>query len=229
MGPGFRQDDSGDWSASRLPVGQITLIDFDPCTARQRHKTSENHVRQSANFPNRLNMIALFKSPRKNKSLPFFRNSCFSPAIPPRKRDVTANRHETWSAGCDGRFWAAGRAARRRTAKACGPDLPTLGSSFARRFATRRGLSSPAPRGERAISRKPLAQGMPGMFRRTCGDCRLLFLLQAGRGCDRCTGIPCALLTRGTMMMHHSGMFVPRECGAVSSIAKHKLCCHAPA
>ena len=30
-----------------------------------------------------------------------------------------------------------------------------------RRLVRRRGLSSPAPRGERAISRKPLAQGMP--------------------------------------------------------------------
>jgi hypothetical protein len=62
----------------------------------------------------------------------------------------------------------AGGSARRalpaRTAKACGPGAPTLASSPARRFAGRRGLSSPAPRGERAISRNTVAQGMPDCF-----------------------------------------------------------------
>src|ERR1700761_301501 len=55
------------------------------------------------------------------------------------------------------------------------------------------------------------------MFRRTCGDCRLLFLLQAGHRCVRCTGIPCALSMRGTRTMHYPGIFVPRECGGMSS------------
>src|ERR1700753_1772037 len=34
--------------------------------------------------------------------------------------------------GCDGRGGAAGRTALTRTAKACGPDPPTLGSSCAK-------------------------------------------------------------------------------------------------
>ena len=62
-----------------------------------------------------------------------------------------------------------------RTAKACGPDpptlFPTLGSSLARlamsaltgptRRARRRWLSSPVHRGEHAISRKPLRRESP--------------------------------------------------------------------
>ena len=53
-------------------------------------------------------------------------------------------------------LWRARRARSRRMAKACGPDLPMLGSSAARRVAARRWLSKPGHRGERAISRKPL-------------------------------------------------------------------------
>src|SRR6185437_1396525 len=40
-------------------------------------------------------------------------------------------------------LWRARRACQRRMAKACGPDLPTLGSSAARRIAARRWLKSP--------------------------------------------------------------------------------------
>jgi hypothetical protein len=53
----------------------------------------------------------------------------------------------------------------RRTAKARGPDPPTLGSSPARRFAGRRWLKSPVPRGERADRPlTPIAQGRPECF-----------------------------------------------------------------
>jgi hypothetical protein len=44
------------------------------------------------------------------------------------------------------------------------------------------------------------------MFRRTCGNCRLLFLLQAGHRCVRCTGIPCALFSDRARTMHDSGI-----------------------
>src|SRR5690242_10625637 len=48
-----------------------------------------------------------------------------------------------------------------RTAKACGPDPPMLGSSLAGRSAGRWWLKSTAHQGERAISRKTIAQGTP--------------------------------------------------------------------
>src|SRR6185437_13434193 len=52
-----------------------------------------------------------------------------------------------------------------RTAKARGPDLPTLGSSPARRFAGRRWLKSPVHRRERADRPlTPIAQGRPDCF-----------------------------------------------------------------
>src|SRR5215475_9142839 len=47
--------------------------------------------------------------------------------IPPRlKRDVSADRHDTWSAGCDGRDEHVRRTLLVAHAKACGPGLPTL-------------------------------------------------------------------------------------------------------
>src|SRR5947209_933395 len=63
----------------------------------------------------------------------------------------------TLGAGCGGRFGDARRAAFWRTAKPCGPDDPTLASSF-------RGVTpanatvakEPGHRGELGISRKPL-------------------------------------------------------------------------
>ena len=47
--------------------------------------------------------------------------------IPPRlKRDVSADRHDTWSAGCDGRDEHVRRTLFVAHVKACGPGLPTL-------------------------------------------------------------------------------------------------------
>jgi hypothetical protein len=51
-----------------------------------------------------------------------------------------------------------------RTAKSCGPDTPTLVSSRWKQFRWRRWQESPAHRGERDISRKPLR-----------GECRVIF------------------------------------------------------
>jgi hypothetical protein len=81
-----------------------------------------------------------------------------------------------------------------RTAKSCGPDTPTLVSSLqdgdvgpigpdTPRTGRRWRLSSPALQGEREAAVKTIAQGMPDCSGLACGDCRLLFLLQAGHGC----------------------------------------------
>jgi hypothetical protein len=72
----------------------------------------------------------------------------------------------TLETGCGGReavqrVLNAPTKAASRTAKVCGPDLPMLGSSSARRIAGRWWLSKPGHQGERAISRKAIAQGMP--------------------------------------------------------------------
>jgi hypothetical protein len=58
----------------------------------------------------------------------------------------------------------ARRAMRARTAKPCGPDIPTLMSSFA---AIRKAMvaNKPGHQGERGAAVNTIAQGMP-MFRR---------------------------------------------------------------
>jgi hypothetical protein len=53
-------------------------------------------------------------------------------------------------AGCGGRGWRFRRERRLRTAKSCGPDAPTLASSFAEVSARRRWQESPVT-GESAL------------------------------------------------------------------------------
>jgi hypothetical protein len=52
-----------------------------------------------------------------------------SPRPVPLERGASRSSR-TLGAGCDGRFGGARRAALMRTAKSCGPDTPTLVSSF---------------------------------------------------------------------------------------------------
>jgi len=65
---------------------------------------------------------------RKNISLYQKRKSGLWSPLSRSDRGTYRDRHER-GAGCDGRGRTAGRAARTRTAKSCGPDSPTLGSS----------------------------------------------------------------------------------------------------
>jgi hypothetical protein len=59
-------------------------------------------------------------------------------------------------AGCDGRGRIVRRTMRLRTAKARGPDVPTLTSSLRQTVPQATAASKPGRRGERVISRKPL-------------------------------------------------------------------------
>jgi hypothetical protein len=95
--------------------------------------------------------------------------------------------------------------------------------------ARRRGLSSPAPRGERAISRKPSRRECRTV-RRTCGDCRLLFLLQAGHGCGERPAFPAPFVRGGPKMMQNSGTSCrgkthARHCEERSDEAIHLSAC----
>jgi len=49
-----------------------------------------------------------------------------------------------------------------RTVKSCGPDAPTLASSFAERSAQAMVATKPGHQGEREISRKTIACGNAG-------------------------------------------------------------------
>ena len=98
----------------------------------------------------------------------------------------------TLGAGCDGRFGDARRAALVRTAKPCGPDAPTLASSW-RSDPQAMVAIKPGHQGEHGISRKPLRREGRNV-RRTCGDdARALFCLRARLRVHRAPGFPCAL------------------------------------
>jgi hypothetical protein len=114
----------------------------------------------------------------------FYRNRCYIRVVPPPHEgrfaivtDVGGGMR--WTPQC------ARRARLKRTAKPCGPGAATLASSSSGMIRGVTGATEPVPRGERGISVNTIAQGRPDVSARTCGDCRLRFLLQAGRGCDQ--------------------------------------------
>ncbi len=117
--------------------------------------------------------------------LSFFRKICLSIAIRLVRGTYASSR--TWG-GCDGRDGCARRAQSARTAKSCGPDLSTLRSSSRALLVGTRGRwgqESRSPGRARRTPLKPFARGRPGCSGQTCGNCRLLFFLQAGHGGGR--------------------------------------------
>jgi hypothetical protein len=80
-----------------------------------------------------------------------------------------------------------------RTAKSCGPDAPTLASSL-REEAQMTVTRKPDHRGEHEVSRKTIAQGMPGDSGVTVVTTLVCFFhLHARLRAHRAPGIPCAL------------------------------------
>ncbi len=124
----------------------------------------------------------------------------------------------------------AERTALKRTAKTCGPDRrcygqalrrwigaqPGRGTSPIRKVTEARRNSAP---GRARISRQPIAQGRPGVFRPTCCPpvhLRVQILRTADHGCQPAPGLPCALFTeRGSRKREKLGRYVPRECRSV--------------
>jgi hypothetical protein len=145
----------------------------------------------------------------------------------PHKRDVSRSSRAL-GAGCDGRLNARRRSALKRTAKSCGPDLPTLGSSFAgwrcrpwraRHAAQGDGGYQARTPGRARISRSTIVQGVPDCFgvpvvTNSCA----FYPCTRGCGCGRSTGIPCALLFRGTRRCITRAQTVPREYKAVATV-----------
>jgi hypothetical protein len=126
-------------------------------------------------------------------------------------------------AGCDGREWCARRSVSLRTAKSCGPDLPTLGSSLRSLQATV--AKKPGTPGRTRISRKTTRAGNAGCFGVPVVTClRAFFTCTQGCGCVRCTGIPCALLLPRDQIDASLGRASCRE-----NAESHLPCCHAPA
>src|SRR6266403_2605086 len=83
-----------------------------------------------------------------------------------------------------------------RTAKSCGSDAPMLASSL-REEAQATVSNKPGHRGEREVSRKTIARGMPGVSGVTVVTTLVcFFILHARLRVHRAPGIPCALYFR---------------------------------
>jgi hypothetical protein len=80
----------------------------------------------------------------------------------PRPQEGRCASSRTLGAGCDGRGSDARRAALLRTAKSCGPDAPTLASSWRKQFRRRRWQMSPVTGESAEETVKTIAQGRPG-------------------------------------------------------------------
>src|SRR6266850_2458096 len=94
----------------------------------------------------------------------------------------------------------------KRTAKSCGSDAPGLASSL-REDAQATVSNKHGHRGEREVSRKTIARGMPGLLRCTCGDYARVFVFSHTRlRVHWAPGIPCALcLSRRERFLQNSG------------------------
>jgi hypothetical protein len=93
-------------------------------------------------------------------------NQRHHPRRPALDQEGASRSSRTLSAGCDGRFGDAHGFVRTNgadaDAKARGPGLPTLrSSSLGLRGSRAMGANKPGSQGERAISVKTIAQGMP--------------------------------------------------------------------
>jgi len=92
-----------------------------------------------------------------------------------------------------------------RTAKARGPDLPTLGSSLLMMIGERRWLKSPDTGESADISRKAIAQGMPDRFGvPVVTNACAFYHCARGYGCIQRPAFPAPSDFRGTRSMHHS-------------------------
>jgi hypothetical protein len=118
----------------------------------------------------------------------------------------------TWSAGCGGRGGARRRRAPLRTAKSCGPDAPTLASSFVE--VTPRGDGGKRARSPGRARRTPLKP-----LRRegrtdppTPVVTTVCYFFAHGPRVQRAPGLPCALLFSGRMnFLEKLGRIARRE------------------
>src|SRR5258706_7925095 len=192
--------------ASRRPAGSIrarVLI----C----RHGKSNPGIWAAANQPDDGQISKSLSSPSgKNSSLLLSGKSALGlpPSCPTRgaiARRTSAGR-DAVDAAASGERMRAGRMMLMRTAKSCGSDAPMLASSLAN-FRGTTVSKKPGHRGEREVSRKTIARGMPGDFRCTCGDyARVLHLISHARlRAHRAPGIPCALCLSRDIVLQSSG------------------------
>ncbi len=114
-------------------------------------------------------------------------------------------------------FGAQDECINKRTAKSCGPDVPTLVSSWRQcsRIVADDGDNKPgSPRRSRRKPLKPLRREGRA-FRRTCGDyARVLFTFaREASGALRHAAFPAPSVFEVRKFMHNSDVIAPREWG----------------
>src|SRR5438046_9663215 len=103
-----------------------------------------------------------------------------------------------------------------RTAKSCGSDAPIVGVKSVRRRAGD-GVEKRGHRGEREVSRKSIARGMPGRSGVTVVTklvCLFYFACEAA-GALRARHSLRPLISKGRLLHAQLGRFTPRECKGV--------------
>ena len=136
----------------------------------------------------------------------FFRtaNQLSNFSRPTRDRGVSRSSRTRdgmrWTRAASGMRKRAGRKRWLRTAKSCGPGAATLASSSRNPISRMTVAKEAAHRGEHEVSRKAIAQGVPGvpvnLYTRVL--CSTHYLGTRGRGCSGHPALPCALsLLRG--------------------------------
>jgi hypothetical protein len=107
------------------------IFEHSLCLRGQAQELLERSRGRNTDFAMRFNLIRHVTSPVTKMPLaPSGKSVAFNRAILPDQEGRLAQSPRTLDAGCDGRVGVARRAARRRTAKSCGPVPPTLGSSL---------------------------------------------------------------------------------------------------
>jgi len=109
-------------------------------------------------------------------------------------------RHETWGGMQWTRLVSSDERCRTRTAKACGPDIPTLISSLPRRWSCRRRWQESPVAGESALyAVKTIARETPGGLAEPVVTLLVCFLhfARGAAGAAQASGVSCALFLRG--------------------------------
>ena len=135
--------------------------------------------------------------------------------------------------GCDGRFGDAHDSFVRTNgteadAKARGPGLPTLRSNCAATSRAMTGARKPGSRGERAISVKTIAQGMPDDSAEPVVSAASFSFCWRAMGCGQHPAFPAPSHLRGSKTDAKLGHIMPRECGNLAQAIRIILNCHHP-
>jgi hypothetical protein len=151
--------------------------------------------------------------PRKN--IPLCPSGKSSLQTAPSRLDKrgASRSSRTLGAGCGGRVDDARRAALTRTAKSCGPDAPTLASSFRGLFPRkRRWQKSPVTGESTKETVKTIAQGRPDCFGEPVVTMLVCFFISHARlRVHRAPGFPCALCFQRVVRTTARVLTAPRD------------------